>query len=195
MVDRKGGLQTTKRPPADWNGALVLACPRPRYAETAATRSSATGTRCIRIHTEGVARRRGIRKYPRKLGSLRRAESVADRAGAEEKTELGLIYGCKFSSGEEVGTQSRRNSLSTLFLSLSLYRRARQPPVVFSFACRPRPPLSRARPLPPTVTTAISRGTSRARARVKTYEHICTASITRADETWRGHYGGAMKTR
>lgn len=38
----------------------------------------------------------GARKYPRKLGSLQKVESVADR-GTEEETELGLIYGYKFS--------------------------------------------------------------------------------------------------
>lgn len=61
-------------------------------------------TRCIRIHTEDRVVREGesIRKYPRKLESLRRAESVADR-GTEEKTELGLIYDYKFSSGRGSG--------------------------------------------------------------------------------------------
>jgi len=55
----------------------------------------------------------GIHKYPRKLGSLRKAESVADR-GAEEKTELGLIYGYKFSSRRGNGNTIQAQFSSSL---------------------------------------------------------------------------------
>lgn len=138
----------------------------------------AARTRCIRIHTERSYE--GIRKYPRKLGSLRKVESVADR-GAEEKTELGLIYGYKFSSGRGSG-----NTIQAQFSSsLTPVPRERSRLLPFPLF----PPV---RPLP-LVTTRWSRETLD--ARVKTYEHICTASITRVDETWHGRYGGAMKMR
>lgn len=141
----------------------------------------AARTRCIRIHAEHSYE--SIRKYPRKLGSLRKAESVANR-GAEEKTELGLIYGYKFSSGRGSGNtiQAQFSSSLTPVLRVSVCFAPPLPP--------PSPPLTRPLPL---VTTGRSRETLD--ARVKTYEHICTASITRADETWHGCYGGAMKMR
>lgn len=123
---------------------------------------------------------KSIRKYPRKLGSLRKAESVADR-GAEEKTELGLIYGYKFSSGRGSGNTIQAQFSSSL--TPVPRPRSRSPSPL-------RPSLTRP---PPPVTTRRSRETLD--ARVKTYEHICTASITRADETWHGRYGGAMKMR
>jgi len=69
-------------------------------------------TRCIRIHTERSYE--GIRKYPRKLGSLRKVESVADRSSTEEKTELGLIYGYKFSSGRGSGNTIQAQFSSSL---------------------------------------------------------------------------------
>jgi len=71
----------------------------------------AARTRCIRIHTEYSYE--SIRKYPRKLGSLRKAESVANR-NAEEKTELGLIYGYKFSSGRGSGNTIQAQFSSSL---------------------------------------------------------------------------------
>jgi len=71
----------------------------------------AARTRYIRIHTERSYE--GIHKYPRKLGSLRKAESVADR-GAEEKTELGLIYGYKFSSRRGNGNTIQAQFSSSL---------------------------------------------------------------------------------
>jgi len=139
----------------------------------------AARTRYIRIHTERSYE--GIHKYPRKLESLRKAESVADR-GAEEKTELGLIYGYKFSSRRGNG-----NTIQAQFSS--------------SLTPVPRSCSRLLLLLPPPLCSSTSFGHYSAisrnlgRARVKTYEHICTASITRADETWHGRYGGAMKMR
>lgn len=86
----------------------------------------------------------GIRKYSRKLGSLQRAESVADR-GAEEKTELGLIYGYKFSSGRGSGNTIQAQFSSSLTLLSPL------PALPFALSLF-------ARPLP-LVTTRRSRGT------------------------------------
>jgi len=86
--------------------------------------------------------------------------------------------------GEEVGTQSRRNS-----------------PLLWN-SPPPLPPLVRSRSrLPPSwlddhfLWSLLLGDLEEPWMRVKTYEHICTASITRADETWHGRYGGAMKMR
>lgn len=78
------------------------------------------------IRKVGYTRRENIRKYPRKLQSLRRAESVADR-GTEEKTELGLIYDYKFSSGRGSGNTIQAQ-FPPLPLPLSFARVPRLPP-------------------------------------------------------------------
>lgn len=87
--------------------------------------------------------------------------------------------------GEEVGTQSRRNSPLPRILPLLPTSRSPRVPVCL--------------PLGSTTTSSAghyySGDLEEPWMRVKTYEHICTASITRADETWHGRYGGAMKMR
>lgn len=144
----------------------------------------AARTQCIRIHMEYSYE--SIPKYPRKLGSLRKAESVADR-GVEEKTELG------FDIWLQVLLRARKrehNPGAILFI----------PDPGFPVLPSPRPPsplLSPGSLSPVGSSTPVTSRRSRETvdARVKTYEHICTASITRADETWHGRYGSAMKMR
>lgn len=138
----------------------------------------AARTRCIRIHTERSYE--GICKYPRKLGSLRKAESVADRGThrGEDRTRFDI------------------------WLQVLLRARKREHnPGAILFIPEPSSSWPRRSRLLPSLGSSTSSGHLLGRSRetldagVKTYEHICTASITRADETWDGRYGGAMKMR
>jgi len=150
------------------------------------------GTRRIRIHTEDRARIYAS-KYARKLGSLRRAEPVADRR-AEEKTELGgLIYGYKFSSGRGSGnTIQAQFSTSSPCPSPGPFPPPARLSLLLFLAPRSSSTSAAVPSPPPGHYSAISRNRGRG---VKTYERVCTASITRADETWHERYGGAMKMR